>query len=57
MADFLTEYPNLGTFWRGLAMEDVLYIYFMPIWSILRPFGVVLNYYLGIFFLVLDVLT
>jgi hypothetical protein len=44
LAYFQTENPNLGKFWRGLAIEDIgiFYshlVYFTVIWSILRSFG------------------
>jgi hypothetical protein len=38
MAYFQTKNPNLGTFWRVLQWE--MRVYFMTVWSILRPFGI-----------------
>jgi hypothetical protein len=36
MADFPTKNPNLGKFWRDLQWK--MLVYFMAMWSILRPF-------------------
>jgi hypothetical protein len=43
MVYFQKKNPNLGTFGKGLAMEDIL-AYFMDIWSILQPFGILYRY-------------
>jgi hypothetical protein len=37
LPDFQTKTPNLGKFWR--ALEWKIFVYFMPIWNILWPFG------------------
>jgi hypothetical protein len=37
MVYFQTQIPKLGKFWRVLQWKMLLY--FMAIWSILRPFG------------------
>jgi hypothetical protein len=36
---FQTKNPDLGTFWRALDWKMMLY--FMIIWDILRPFGII----------------
>jgi hypothetical protein len=36
---FQTKNPTLGKFWR--ALECKMLVYFMPIWNILRPVGIV----------------
>jgi hypothetical protein len=36
---FQTKHPNLGEFWRGLKWK--MSEYFMAIWNILRPFGII----------------
>jgi hypothetical protein len=36
MAYFQTKFPNLGKFWRDLQWN--ISVYFVAIWSILRPF-------------------
>jgi hypothetical protein len=38
MAYFLTENPELGKFWRVLHCK--LLVYYMSIWSILRPLDI-----------------
>jgi hypothetical protein len=38
MVYFYTENPNLGIFVR--ALERKMLIDFMPIWNLLRPFGI-----------------
>jgi hypothetical protein len=38
MVCFQTKNPNLGKFWRGLQWK--ILVYFMAIWSILRPFDI-----------------
>jgi hypothetical protein len=38
MVYFQTKSPNLGKFWRELQLK--MLVYFMDIWSILRPFGI-----------------
>jgi hypothetical protein len=38
MVYFQTKNPNLGKFWRVLQRKMLLH--FMPIWSILNPFGI-----------------
>jgi hypothetical protein len=38
MAYFQTKNPNLGKFWR--VLQSKMQVYFMAIWSILRPFGI-----------------
>jgi hypothetical protein len=40
MVYFQTKNPNLGKLWR--AIEWAMLVYFMVIWNILRPFGVML---------------
>jgi hypothetical protein len=37
MVQLQTKNPNLGKFWRLLQLKVL--VYFMSIWSILRPFG------------------
>jgi hypothetical protein len=34
-----TKNPNLGKFWR--ALEWKMFVYFMTIWNILLPFGII----------------
>jgi hypothetical protein len=38
MVYFYTKNPNLGKFWMCLQWK--MLVYFMAIWSILRPFGI-----------------
>jgi hypothetical protein len=38
MVSFQTKNPHLGTFWRALDWE--MLIYFMAIWNILPTFGI-----------------
>jgi hypothetical protein len=38
MVCFQTKNPNLGKFWS--ALEWKMLLYFMTIWNILRPFGI-----------------
>jgi hypothetical protein len=38
MVYFRTKNPNLGKFW--MALEWKMFVYFMVIWNILRPFGI-----------------
>jgi hypothetical protein len=38
MAYFLTKNRNLGSFWTLLQWK--MFVYFMDIWSILRPFDI-----------------
>jgi hypothetical protein len=38
MAFFQTKNPTLGKFWRALQWK--MLVYFMDIWSILRPFDI-----------------
>jgi hypothetical protein len=38
MVYFQTKNPNLAKFWR--ALERKMMVYFMPIWNILRLFGI-----------------
>jgi uncharacterized Tic20 family protein len=46
---FKTKNRNLGKFWR--ALEWKILVYFMTIWNILLPFGIVYGHLeLGIFF-------
>jgi hypothetical protein len=57
MVCFQTKNPNLGKFWTALELK--MMVYFMPIWKILRPFGIlnghlVILWYFGIFFPVLS---
>jgi hypothetical protein len=33
-----TKNPNMGNFWR--ALQKKMLVYFMGIWSILQPFGI-----------------
>jgi hypothetical protein len=39
MVYFQTENPKLGKFCRSL--ERKMLVYFMTIWNILRPFGII----------------
>jgi hypothetical protein len=39
MACFETKNPNLGKFWRVFQWK--MLVYFVAIWFILRPFGIV----------------
>jgi hypothetical protein len=39
MAYFQTKNPNLGKFWRDLKWK--MFVYFVAIWYILWPFGIV----------------
>jgi hypothetical protein len=39
MVYFQTKNPNLGTFWR--ALEWIMFLYFIIIWNILWPFGII----------------
>jgi hypothetical protein len=39
MVCFQTKNPNLGKFWR--ALEWKMLLYFMTIWNILWPFGII----------------
>jgi hypothetical protein len=39
MVYFQTKNPNLGKFWR--ALEWKILVYFMTIWNILLPFGII----------------
>jgi hypothetical protein len=39
MVYFQTKKPNLGTFWR--ALEWKMFLYFVIIWNILWPFGII----------------
>jgi hypothetical protein len=39
MVYFQTKNPNLGIFWW--ALECKMLLYFMTIWNILRPFGII----------------
>jgi hypothetical protein len=49
MAKFRTENPNLGNFWRGLAMEDVgTFLWTFGV-GILQPFGIFLWTFLWTF--------
>jgi hypothetical protein len=45
MVNFLTKNSNLGKFWWGLQWK--MLVYFVDIWSILRPFDI----FLGIWFI------
>jgi hypothetical protein len=38
MVYFQTNISNLGTFWK--ALETKMLVYFMPVWNMLRPFGI-----------------
>jgi hypothetical protein len=48
MVCFQTKNPNLGKFWRVLPWE--ILVYFMTIWSILRPLEIFYGHlvYLGV---------
>jgi hypothetical protein len=39
MVCFQTKNPDLGKFWR--ALEWKMFVYFMTIWNILWPFGII----------------
>jgi hypothetical protein len=39
MVSFQTKNPNLGKFWRDFEWE--MLVYFMTIWNILWPFGII----------------
>jgi hypothetical protein len=39
MVYFQTKNPDLGLLWR--ALECKMFLYFMTIWNILRPFGII----------------
>jgi hypothetical protein len=39
MVCFQTKNPNFGKIWR--ALEWKMLLYFMTIWNILRPFGII----------------
>jgi hypothetical protein len=39
MVYFQTKNPNWGKFWR--ALEWKMFVYFMTVWNILRPFGII----------------
>jgi hypothetical protein len=39
MVCFKTKNPNLGKFWR--ALEWKMLVYFMTIWNIIHPFGII----------------
>jgi hypothetical protein len=39
MICFLTKNPNLGKFWRALELK--MFVYFITIWNILQPFGII----------------
>jgi hypothetical protein len=39
MVLFQTKNPNLGKFWR--VLEWKMLVYFMTIWNILGPFGII----------------
>jgi hypothetical protein len=43
MVCFQTKNPNFGKIWR--ALEWKLLLYFMTIWNILRPFGIILAFW------------
>jgi hypothetical protein len=52
MVCFQTKNPNLGKFWRALEWKVLLY--FMIIWNILLPFGMMYSLWsFGIFFPIL----
>jgi hypothetical protein len=36
---FKQKNPNLGSFWK--ALEWIMFLYFMAIWNILWPFGII----------------
>jgi hypothetical protein len=38
-----TKNPNFGKFWR--VLEWKIWVDFMTIWNILRPFGIVCGYF------------
>jgi hypothetical protein len=41
MADFQTQNPNLGKFWRALDWKMLIYLeYFTILWNILLSFGI-----------------
>jgi hypothetical protein len=40
MVYFKTKNPNLGKFW--MALERKMFLYFMTIWNILGPFGIII---------------
>jgi hypothetical protein len=51
MVCFQTKNPNLGKFWR--AFEWKMLVYFMAIWNILWPFGIIyghLEYFMAIWY-------
>jgi hypothetical protein len=48
MVCFQTKNSDLGKFWRVLQWK--ILVYFIAIWSILRPFGIFCGNYIGIFF-------
>jgi hypothetical protein len=55
MAYFQTKNPNVGKIWRALQWR--MLAYFMPIWSILRPFGLFyghLVYFTAIWYILLS---
>jgi hypothetical protein len=39
MVYFQTQNSDLGKFWRALDWK--MFVYFMTIWNILRPFGII----------------
>jgi hypothetical protein len=41
MVYFQTKNTNLGRFWRSL--ERTMLVYVVPIWNILRPYGIFFN--------------
>jgi hypothetical protein len=52
MAYFQAKIPSLGIFWRVLQWK--MFVYFVVIWSTLRPFGKYLDrlvYFLAIWFI------
>jgi hypothetical protein len=42
MVYFQTQNPNFGKF--GMALEFKVLLYFMTLWNILRPFGIIFGH-------------
>jgi hypothetical protein len=46
---FKPKIPNLGKFWRAFEWE--MLVYFMTIWNILWPFGIIYIWSFGIIYI------